>query len=217
MHGHRHGGLARPCAGFSLGAILTLLDLFGVAVFAASGVLAALHAQLDLLGIVVLASITAIGGGTLRDVLLNRHPVFWISDPRPIYAILAAVLVTLVAAQFFAIPVHALLVADAVGLALFALSGAQLAERGQHPWPVVVFMGTLTGVGGGVMRDVMTAQIPLILHKDIYATAAIIGIVFYLVAQRLGLGRSWAYGIGLLLVAGLRLVAIHEGWQLPRV
>ena len=162
-----------------------------MAVFAVSGALAALHLQLDLLGVIVIASITAIGGGTLRDLLLNRHPIFWVEDPWPLYVILSATLLTVLYVQVLPVPFRTLLVADALGLALFAMSGAQLAERTRHRALVVVLMGTLTGVGGGMLRDVFTAKVPLILRQDIYASAAIAGFVLYLLLQRLGVGHRW--------------------------
>lgn len=195
--------------------ILYALDLAGVAVFAVSGALAAGRKELDLLGVVVLAALTAIGGGTLRDLLLSRHPVFWVADGRYLIVILAAAVLTVAYVRVLPAPGEALLVADALGLALFAISGAQIAGAAGCPAIVVVLMGTMTGVAGGVLRDVLTAQIPLILRRDIYATAAIAGIALYLLLQRAGVGRSWAGGIGMLAVAALRLLAIWRGLQLP--
>ena len=195
--------------------ILYVLDLVGVAVFAVSGALAAGRKELDLLGVVVLAALTAIGGGTLRDLLLNRHPVFWVADTRYLIVIIAAALLTVAYVRVLPVPGEALLVADALGLALFAISGAQIAEAAGYPAIVVVLMGTMTGVAGGVLRDVLTAQIPLILRRDIYATAAIAGIALYLVLQAVGVRRSGAAAIGMLVVAALRLLAIWRGLQLP--
>jgi uncharacterized membrane protein YeiH len=195
--------------------ILYSLDLVGVAVFAVSGVLAARDRGLDLLGVIVIAAITAIGGGTLRDLLLNRYPIFWITDAQYLTVIIASALLTVAYVRVRPPPGKALLVADAVGLALFALSGAQLAEAAQCPAIIVVLMGTMTGVAGGVLRDVITAQVPLILRRDIYATAAIVGVALYLLLQALGLQRSAAFGVGMAMVIALRLLAIHWGLQLP--
>jgi uncharacterized membrane protein YeiH len=195
--------------------ILYFLDLVGVAVFAVSGVLAARDRGLDLLGVIVIAAITAIGGGTLRDLLLNRYPIFWITDARYLTVIIASALLTVAYVRVRPPPGKAFLVADAVGLALFALSGAQLAEAAQCPAIIVVLMGTMTGVAGGVLRDVITAQVPLILRRDIYATAAIVGVALYLLLQALGLQRSAAFGVGMAMVIALRLLAIHWGLQLP--
>jgi uncharacterized membrane protein YeiH len=195
--------------------ILPLLDLAGVAVFAASGVLAARNRELDLLGVIVIAAMTAIGGGTLRDVLLQRYPIFWITDARYLIVIVASALLTVAYVRVRPAPDNALLVADAFGLALFALSGAQVAEAAGCRASIVVLMGTITGVAGGVLRDVITAQVPLILRKDLYATAAIVGVALYLLLQAVGLERSLAFVAGMVAVIALRLLAIRWGLQLP--
>jgi uncharacterized membrane protein YeiH len=191
------------------------LDLVGVAVFAVSGVLAARSRGLDLLGVIVIAAITAIGGGTLRDLLLNRYPIFWITNARYLIVIIASALLTVGYVRLRPPPGNALLVADALGLALFALSGAQVAEGAQCPAIIVVLMGTITGVTGGILRDVITAQVPVILRRDIYATAAIAGVALYLVLQTFGVQRSQAFGAGMVVVVALRLVAIRWGLRLP--
>ena len=178
---------------------LYLLDLLGVAVFAISGALAAGRAGLDLLGVIVLAALTAIGGGTLRDLLLNRHPIFWIRDPKYLGVIIASALLTVVYVRVMPVPGHAL----------------QVAEEARLSPIVVVLMGTMTGVGGGVVRDVLSGHVPMILRKDIYASAAIAGIVVYLLLQRLGAPKGVAFGMGLAVVAGVRLAAIAYGLQLP--
>lgn len=195
--------------------IFYILDLVGVAVFAVSGVLAARRTGLDLLGVIVIAALTAIGGGTLRDLLLNRHPIFWIADAQYLTVIIVSALLTVGYVRIWPPPGNTLLVADALGLALFALSGAQVAEAAQCPPITVVLMGTMTGVAGGVLRDVITAQMPLILRRDIYATAAIVGIALYLLLQACGMQRTWAFGVGMIVVVALRLLAIRWGLQLP--
>jgi uncharacterized membrane protein YeiH len=195
--------------------IFYLLDLLGVAVFAVSGALAAGGAGLDLLGVVVIAALTAVGGGTLRDLLLDRHPIFWIADPRYVAVICVAALLTVLYARWLPVPKGALLVADALGLAVFAMSGAEIAEETRHAPVIVVLMGTMTGAAGGVLRDIVTGQVPLILRRDIYATAAIGGISLYIVLQAVGISRPSAFGAGLVAVVVLRLLAIVRGWRLP--
>ena len=191
------------------------LDLAGVAVFAASGVLAARVRDLDLLGVIVVAAITAIGGGTLRDLLLDRHPIFWVTDVWYLIVITAAAILTAGYLRIRPAPRATFLVADALGLALFALSGAQFAQAAQCPPLIVVLMGTITGVTGGVLRDVITAQVPLILRREIYATAAILGIAAYLTLQALGVPGAAAFGAGMIVVVALRLIAIRWGLHLP--
>lgn len=191
------------------------LDLLGVAVFAVSGVLAAGRAELDLFGVLVLAAITAIGGGTLRDLLLNRHPIFWIRDPMYLVVIAATAVATVISVQLTIIPGHGLLIADALGLALFALSGAQIAETARLSPLIIILMGMMTGAAGGVVRDVLTAHVPLILRGDIYATAAIAGVCLYLLLQALGVRRNVAFVAGIVTVVSIRLLSILWGLHLP--
>jgi uncharacterized membrane protein YeiH len=195
--------------------LLYALDLFGVAVFAVSGALAGIAAQLDLLGVLVLASITAVGGGTLRDVLLGSRPVFWLKDSGPVYTILAATAATLIWIHFLPLPTKSLLVADALGLAVFAISGAQVAEKAGCRPLVIVLMGTITGAGGGVLRDVLSAKVPLIFRQDIYASAAIAGIAVYLLLRAARVPTAGAFAAGFAVVAGTRLLAIAFGLSLP--
>jgi uncharacterized membrane protein YeiH len=194
---------------------LYVLDLLGVAVFAVSGVLAAGRKSLDLLGVLVIATLTAIGGGTIRDLLLDRHPIFWISQPTYLVVISVAAALTIVYVRVRRPPGDALLYADALGLALFTIAGAQIAEAAGLSPIIVVLMATITGVAGGVLRDVLCAEIPLILRRDIYATAAIVGASAYLLAKMLGAPRPWASGLGMATVATLRVVAIVRGLGLP--
>lgn len=196
--------------------VLYILDFLGVAVFAISGALAAGRKHLDLLGVVVIAVVTATGGGTLRDILLDRHPVFWIESPIYLSIILGSALLTVVYAKFFRPPHKALLVADAFGLALFSISGAQIAEQANLAALLVVVMGTITGSAGGVLRDILLVDIPVILKRGrIYATAAIVGIGIYLGLQSFGVAQLWAELLGMTVVAGLRLAAIIWGLMLP--
>ncbi len=154
---------------------LYMLDMLGVVVFAVSGALAAGRTRLDPFGVIVIAALTAVGGGTLRDLLLNRHPIFWIADPTYLIVICGAALLTVFYVHVLPPPRAALLVADALGLALFAMSGAQIAEAAKLSPVIVVLMGTMTGVTGGILRDVLTGKIPVILQREIYAAAAIAG------------------------------------------
>ena len=183
--------------------------------FAISGALAAGRKSLDLLGVIVVAIVTAIGGGTVRDLLLNRHPIFWIADPTYLVVITIAAVLTIVYVRLRAPPGNTLLIADALGLALFTITGAQIAEAAGHSALIVVLMGTITGAAGGVLRDVLTAEVPLILRRDIYATAAVAGASLYLVAQESGIAAPVAAIIGMTAVAVLRVLAILFGLRLP--
>jgi uncharacterized membrane protein YeiH len=195
---------------------LYVFDLVGVAVFAVSGALAAGRRRLDLMGVLVAATVTAIGGGTIRDVLLDRHPIFWLADARYMYVILGAALATMLYVRFLRVPGVALDVADALGLALFSVTGAQVAERAGMPGIACVLLGATTGAAGGVLRDVLFAQVPHILQRgSLYATAAIVGASLYLVLERVGIGRPVATLAGMSCVALLRLAAIWWELKLP--
>jgi uncharacterized membrane protein YeiH len=193
--------------------ILYLLDLIGVAVFAVSGAIAAGRKRFDVLGVAVIATVTAIGGGTIRDVLVNRHPVFWIEDPTYLLVTLSTAALTLAYARFREPPGLWLLIADAFGLALFTISGAQVAEELQLPDVIVVVMGTITGTAGGLLRDILSGEVPLVFRQpDLYATAAIGGATTYLGVQAIGLEGIPAALVGVVVVAALRTAAI--GWNL---
>jgi uncharacterized membrane protein YeiH len=193
-----------------------ILQLLGAAVFATSGALAAGRKRMDVLGVVVIAIVTAIGGGTIRDLLLDRHPVFWIEDPTHLVVSAIAGALTFAYVRFRRPPSNSLAIADALGLALFTISGAQIAQRAMVDPIVVVVMGTMTGVAGGVIRDVLSAEVPLIFRKgELYATAAIVGATLYLLLETAGVQREMAALAGMVAIAGLRLAAILWGLHLP--
>src|SRR5688572_2139917 len=196
--------------------LVRLLDLLGIGVFAVSGALAAGRKRLDLLGVFVLASVTAIGGGTVRDLLLDRQPIFWLADPTYLAVIVAAVAVTFTYVRWRRPPLASLLVADALGLALFSVAGAQIAQNAGLPAVSVVLLGTMTGVGGGVIRDVLSVEIPFVLRRgNLYASTVIVGIAGYLVLESVGVGRQQAALIGMGLIATVRFAAIRWELELP--
>ena len=192
-----------------------IMDFLGVAVFAVSGVLAAGRKHLDWFGVLVIAMVTAVGGGTLRDLLIDR-PVFWLVDTGFLWVIIAATLLTMVVVRIRNIPLRALLVADALGLALFAISGARSAETAGYGGIVAVILGTMSGVAGGVLRDMLIAEIPLLLRDgEIYATAALLGIIVYLGLQAAGIERTTAAYFGMAVIAALRFTGIFLGLRMP--
>ena len=194
---------------------LYVLDLFGVAVFAVSGALTAGRKSMDLFGVVVIAVITAVGGGTVRDLLLDRRPIFWIEDPTYLLVCVLAAGGTLAYVRFFRPPRHSLLVADAFGLAVFTFIGARVAYEAGVPAPIVVLMGTVTGVAGGILRDVLCTEVPLILRREIYATAAIAGAVVFVVLTSLGAAGPFAAIPTVATVFGLRLTALRLDLHVP--
>jgi uncharacterized membrane protein YeiH len=159
-----------------------IAELIGVSVFAITGALAAQGKRLDILGVVVLAIVTALGGGTIRDITLNAHPVSWIANNSYLWvAVGSAVAAFIVCRYWVSYPRRILLILDAAGLALFSVLGAQKAAAlGMTPI-IIVMMACITGCAGGMIRDILTREIPLVLHRDgeLYATCALIGAIVY--------------------------------------
>jgi uncharacterized membrane protein YeiH len=194
-----------------------LADLFGVAVFAITGALMAGRKSMDLFGVLVIAVITALGGGTLRDLILDNHPVSWIrNDTYILVASLAAVGTVLWVRLTRPIHERGLLIADAFGLAVFTVIGTEVALQHNMPYSTAVIMGVMTGVAGGVMRDVICNEIPLIFQKEIYATACIFGSLVFIALRELQTPHWLDTGIAMLSVLLTRLAAIRWRLSLPR-
>lgn len=184
--------------------------------FAISGALAAGRKRLDWLGVAVIAVVTAIGGGTVRDVLLDRHPIFWIAQPGFLLDCLAATVVTLVYVRLRIPAFRALVVADALGLAFFTIGGVQIAQQSGLSGLLAMLMGVITGVVGGVLRDVLLAEIPLILRPgQLYASAAIVGAGLYLILEHAGMARDPAALVGMAAIVVVRFAAIVWRLELP--
>ncbi len=191
------------------------LDLVGVAANAVAGALVAGRRQFDWLGVVVIAGVTAIGGGTVRDLLLDR-PVFWIANPAYLQATLAATAFTLLYARRRRIPERVLETMDALGLALFGIAGARIALSLDHHALIAVVMGVITGSFGGLLRDVLCNDIPMIFRQgQFYATAIIVGCSLYVGLIALGLESDLAAGAGMLAILALRVSAIVWNLRLP--
>lgn len=195
--------------------LLYWLDLAGVAVFAVSGALEAARKQLDLVGFLFVAAVTGIGGGTLRDVLLDRGPVFWVHEPVYLWVTSAAAVATFLIAPHIERRAVVLLWADALGMAVFCVLGARMAlDAGAAP-EVAVLMGTMTATFGGLIRDVVCTETPLLLKREIYATAAAAGAALLVAAEALGAGQPLATGLGLALAFAIRALALTWGLSLP--
>ncbi len=196
---------------------LFALEMIGTAVFAISGALAASRANMDLFGFCVLALMPAIGGGTLRDMMLGRTPVFWIEDNSYVAVALAAA----VAVYFFAdrpgFRRKLLVWMDAVGLALFAVLGTEIALATGASTLVAVMMGVMTAVLGGMIRDIICNEIPLVLTSEIYATAAFAASLAYLGAVAAGAAATPALVVGVLAGFLVRGAGIVFHLSLPRV
>ena len=191
------------------------LDLFGVAVFAVSGSLAAGKKRMDVFGVIVLGLVTALGGGTLRDTLLDSGPVFWVDQPAYLLIAVISSLLTFIAVRIISIPWGGLLISDAFGLAVFMAIGTAKALAITDSPSVAIVMGVMTGVAGGMIRDLLSAEVPLILRREIYATAALCGSLAYVILIRLGVPDIHCLMLSAAVTLSIRLAAIHWGFSLP--
>lgn len=198
-----------------IGPILYWLELAGIAVFAASGALTASRKQMDLGGFIVIATATAIGGGTVRDLLLGAKPVYWVSEPTYPLMCAAVAIALFFAAPLFESRFRALLWADAVGLSLFCATGTEVAIRGEAPWIAAVLLGVITATFGGIIRDVLCAEVPLILRREVYATAALAGASVYAIARYSDGGILIATIAAFSVCFSVRAASLAFGWSLP--
>jgi uncharacterized membrane protein YeiH len=194
-----------------------LLEHFGVTVAAITGVLAAKGKQVDLFGIIVLALVTAFGGGTVRDVALGYLPVFWIKDPNFLLNAVAVAIATFYVARFYEFPYTALLVADAFALSFFTVLGTQKALTLSSSYSIAIAMGVITGVAGGILRDVLVGEMPLVFrpHICLYATAALLGAGVYCAVCHWQPGERMNLVIGTIATLLLRLAGIRWKLALP--
>src|ERR1700744_5388688 len=197
------------------------LQLVGTVAFAVSGAAVAVRAGMDWLGVAVLAVVTAVGGGTLRDLLLGRVPVGWIQDPWPVWVALGAAAVVGAEASWH--PRQApdslrlVLAADAAGLAVFTVAGTELALATGTSGPVAVLLGVITGTGGGVARDVLARQRPLVLAGQIYALSAAAGATILVALTEVHAAAEAARWTAVAVTLVLRLLAIRSSWSLPSI
>ena len=192
-----------------------VLDHVAVFVFALTGALTASRAQLDIVGFAFLAVLTGLGGGTVRDVLLDRE-VLWIDRPSYLGFAVAAAILVFFTAHLLESRRQTLYWVDALALGSAVAAGTGIAVNDGQSWPIVLFMGVATGTLGGLMRDVVANEVPLVLkHGELYVTAALAGTAIALVALWLGVDAAWALGAGAVVCFGLRAGSIALGWRLP--
>ncbi|WP_191249609.1 trimeric intracellular cation channel family protein [Kordiimonas sediminis] len=194
--------------------IFLTLSLLGTAVFAISGALQAMRREMDIVGVAFIACVTGVGGGTMRDLLLGATPVGWVTKPTDIFICIGAAIITVLLSRFLVGKRLSLLIwADAVGLALFAVLGASKAvDYGAHPFIAVLF-GAMSATFGGIVRDIICNEIPVLFHKEIYITAALVGAgTFVLMPETLE--ASTRILIAVLLAFSVRALAIRYNWSL---
>jgi uncharacterized membrane protein YeiH len=196
--------------------LLYTLDLVGTAAFAASGALAGIRRKMDLFGVMVLGLVTAIGGGTLRDLLLGDNPPFCFKNETYLYLAVAVSLLTFALYRHMNSMRQSLLFFDAIGLGTFVVIGTEKALYFKLGLLGAVMMGVITATAGGITRDVLANQIPLILRKEIYASACLTGSILLVLLVHAGTDRSLALIIAAATVIAVRLLAIRFNWALPR-
>lgn len=193
------------------------LDYAGTAVFAISGALAAIHRKFDLFGILILASVTAIGGGTLRDVMIGRTPVGWMQHVEYIYIVFGATLITIFFGRYLQYFRRTLFLFDSIGLALFTITGVELGLKyGLHPL-VCILLGTMSAAFGGIIRDILSNEVPLIFHKEVYASVSVAGGILFLIFRLFEMPMQINYFFTAALVLLLRIFAVKYHWRLPKV
>jgi len=194
-----------------------LLEHLGITVSALSGALAARGKRIDVFGSIVLALVTAFGGGTVRDLMVGDLPVVWLRSPEYLLNATGTALLAFLLIRLWQVPAQALLVADAFALAFFTMIGTQKGMKLQFSPSVAVLLGIVTGVTGGIVRDVLTGQVPLVFQPEIrlYATAALCGAIAYTVLHFFGVADPLAVTSGTALVLALRLIGIRWRLSLP--
>jgi uncharacterized membrane protein YeiH len=194
--------------------ILQILDYVGTMAFAVSGALKGVRKELDIFGVVVLAVVTAIGGGTIRDTLLDL-PVFWLADSTYVLLSLAMAIGVFVLFRLAQKTERSVLLFDALGLGVFTAIGAMKAAAAGLGIVGMVTMALLTGVGGGVLRDVLAGDVPVVLREEIYASASIAGGLIFALAAHVGLPEAVGVTVAVIITVAIRVVSIYMGWRLP--
>ncbi len=197
--------------------LLYLLDMVGVIACAIAGTLLAQHKGFDISGCILVSMVNAIGGGTLRDMVLDRHPIFWMTDLN--YVII--ITVTSIILQMFFHLYHkidnALKLFDAIGLAAFSVIGFKVALTQDVSPVIAIMMGVWTAIIGGMLRDIICNEIPLVLQREIYITASISGSVTYLILQHFGVNAGINEFIMLIIIFAVRMLALKFDWHLPSI
>ena len=197
--------------------VIYVLDILGTFAFAISGALVALDKKFDIFGVIIIAFVTAVGGGMLRDVLINAHPINWIGDLNYLYIIFSAVLFTFLFKSKIAHLSKTMFLFDTIGISVFTLLGLQKGlSYDLHPI-IAIIMGMISAVFGGVLRDVLTAKIPLIFEKEVYASACLAGGISYLILNYFKVDENINFIVSALVIASIRAVAVKFHLELPKI
>ena len=196
--------------------LLHILYLVAIAAEAMSAALVAGRREMDWLGVCVIACVTALGGGTLRDVLLGRHPLSWIEHPSYLVIVLVAALATALIAPIAKRLRTSFLVLDAIGLVVFTVIGCDIAKGLELHWIIILVSGMVTGTFGGVLRDVLCTQIPLLFRKELYASVSLVTGGLYMTAPHLGIDHTVGMVVAMVVGFVLRMLAIRYHWEMPK-
>jgi len=192
-----------------------ILDLLGTISFAISGVLTATKKRLDIFGILIIATVTAVGGGTVRDVLIGKTPVTWMMDVRFLYIIAGSTFFAMIFSKALRYMRTSLFLFDTIGIGLYTVAGVKIGLAAQlHPVTCVI-LGTLSACFGGVIRDILCNEIPVIFRKEVYATACIVGAVIYILLHKANVSSELASILAASAVITIRLLAVRFNLQLP--
>jgi len=195
--------------------VLTFIYLVAITAEAMSGALAAGRRSMDIFGVAVVAFVTALGGGTVRDLILGHYPIGWTQHPPYIYLVIGAGLLTIVVAPYMHHLKRTFLVLDALGLVAFSLIGCDVALQMNYPVAVVIMAGMITGIFGGILRDVLCAQVPVVFQREIYAIVSLAVCGLFLSLRALGVDQELNSVISFAAGLSLRLAAIYFSWSLP--
>lgn len=195
--------------------LFLILDFLGTIAFATSGALTAMHKKLDIFGIFIIGFVTAIGGGTLRDVLTGSTPVIWMEQTFYIYTIGITVVLAIIFRRYLNHLRKSLFLFDTIGLGIFTITGVETGiQNGLDPI-VSIALGAMTGTFGGVIRDTLCNEIPVIFRKEIYATACIVGALAFVFMNKLGVNQDFTYIVTSLTVITIRLLVVKYHISLP--
>ena len=197
--------------------LIYVLDILGTFAFAISGALFASDKKFDLFGVIIIAFVTAVGGGMIRDVLINAHPINWIGDLNYVWTILIAVIFTFLFKSKIAPLSKTLFLFDTIGIGEFTLLGLQKGlDYNLHPF-IALIMGMVSAVFGGVLRDVLTNRVPLIFEKEIYASACFAGGLTYLLTDYFHLNQNIQFAVSASVIVFIRSIAVKFHLQLPKI
>jgi len=197
--------------------VVTILDIIGVFVFAISGASTAMAKRLDPFGVFIVAFVASVGGGTLRDMLIGKNPVFWMGDPIYVYVIMGGAFIAIMFKEKIGYLRKTLSLFDTIGLAIFTIIGIEIGVRFKLDPVIILSLGVMTGSFGGVIRDILVNEIPVVFRKEVYATASLVGGMFYMGGIFFGLDKFWNEIISITVIIAIRIIAVKYELALPSI